>query len=372
MAKTNVSERMKSRFTKTAELKGQHDLIEDLRRQIEDLKQNQPLAPSQSSRKFLVDIKNIRPSNQSRQTFTQKMIAERMESLRTQGQLSPLVLFPLEGEITNNYAIEDGELTWRAASALVEQGEDDWQELTASLSNAKSESELHFRSLLHHLHKETLNTLDRIDSVMMEIEDKCQIDSDTAFKALNNIAYKIKKNPQLGEIIEQSTKSEVLRENETVLREFSQEQVSILTLLSLLQIDFKSFIKTDLAFYPVPEDLKVAVRMKEMPCSHILPLSKLKQKYLPNKAECEIRSIRDKAVEKVLEEKLSFIQTKSLVKNILLEHSGKKTEKSSVKQLKKIQKQIDGLKLQDFSQDELMALKDTVKVCLTEIEQMLS
>ena len=366
MPKPNVSERMKSRFSKTTELKGQHDLIENLKQQIEELKQNQQLETF--SKNFSVNIKNIRPSNQCRQTFTRKMIAERIESLKTQGQLSPLVLLCKDED---NYVIEDGELTWRAASALVERGETEWQHLIASLSNAESESELHFRSLLHHLHKETLNTLDRVESVMLEIEDKCQIDSKIAFKLLNNIAYKIKKNSQIGDIIDKSANTVEFRENEAILRELSQEQISILSLLSLLQINFRTFVKTDLPFYSVPADLKDAVRKQEMPCSHVLLLSKLRQKHLPNQTELEVRSLRDEAVAKVLAEGLSFVQTKALVKNILLNHSGKKIQPESAKRFKKIQKQIDSFNLQELSQDNLMALKDTLEVRLAEIKQLL-
>lgn len=370
MTKTNVSDRMRSRFSKTADLKTKHDLVADLKQQIETLKRERETTVRDNTNiEFLAEINRLQPSDQCRQTITQKSIEERIESLQTQGQLSPIiVLVSKEGQ---KDTIEDGELTWRAASVLVSRGETKWQKLRASPSTAKSKSELHFRSLIHHLHKEHLNTLDRVEAVLREINSRCQIDSDTAYKLLNNIAYRIKKKPQLDEAIAQLPNLKDIPENSIISEELSSEQVSILYLLFLLQVDFKSFIKTELTFFPIADDLKLAVRQKELPCSHALLIDKLKPKYLPNTTEALVSSLRKEIVEQVTCQNLSHIQTKELVKDILAKYAGKQAESKSTKQIKKLQKQFETLSWQDFTSDELVNLKDILKVWLAEVERNL-
>ncbi|NJQ96948.1 MAG: ParB N-terminal domain-containing protein [Hydrococcus sp. CSU_1_8] len=121
------------------------------------------------SGEHLIPLEQMRPSAQPRQTFTQSAIRKRAESLRRHGQKNPVILVPILGE-DNLFEIEDGELRYRGAQLLVNEGLEKWKYLNSVIAPPPQDAlELHKRSLIHHLHQEGLNPLDRIEAIVKEI-----------------------------------------------------------------------------------------------------------------------------------------------------------------------------------------------------------
>jgi ParB family transcriptional regulator, chromosome partitioning protein len=174
----------------------------ELKEKIKEL-ENSSLLTETSTGKFLISLDKIEPSKQCRQTFTESVIQKRMQSLSREGQLDPLVLVPLsetEAFSDKKYQIEDGEVTFRAAKRLIEQGDTQWEYLEAVLSNIEDLDTIHFRTLLHHLHSEGLNPLDRAESIFAEINLQLQIETEIAVKLLRNIVYRSSRDLVLAEI----------------------------------------------------------------------------------------------------------------------------------------------------------------------------
>ena len=127
---TKVKDKFHSRFTSAKTAQQETNKIQELKQKIKELEATSEKAQTLTG-KFLVLIANIEPSKQCRQTFGENVIQKRMRSLRQEGQLDPLVLVPLtDSDHSDNkekqYQIEDGEVTWRAAKKLVEEGESTW------------------------------------------------------------------------------------------------------------------------------------------------------------------------------------------------------------------------------------------------------
>ncbi len=123
-----------------------------------------------------IPLKSMRPSRQARQTFTKSAIRKRAESLKQHGQRTPIILVPVVGE-EGSFKIEDGELRWRAASLLVEEGLAEWETLKAVIAPPPQDAtELHKRSLVHNLHREDLNPLDRMEAIVEQIHSTVDLE----------------------------------------------------------------------------------------------------------------------------------------------------------------------------------------------------
>ena len=180
MGRRNIAKEIEADFEEVLELSSHQKTINSLREELAVAKQEAELYKEQALKnvrqsleaeggKYKIAIKDIKPSQQCRQTFTESAIFKRSQSLLSEGQLDPIILVPLAQE-ANKYQLEDGELRWRAANYLVEQGHSEWEYLDAVIAPiSPSDEEIHRRSLIHHLHSEELNPLDRLEAITREI-----------------------------------------------------------------------------------------------------------------------------------------------------------------------------------------------------------
>ena len=349
----SVANLIEEDFDSAIAAKKRHDTIQNLRQQLDltqkEVEKREQLLNEYRSQleqrngKILVPISNIIPSDQCRKTFTEAIVLKRVESLRREGQLDSLILIPLVDK-PEHYQLEDGEVTWRAAKYLVEAGEDQWKNLEAVISPlVGNERDIHRRSLLHHLHSESLNSLDRAESIIRELNwsidleiDESQIEAgQSRFEAgvvklkkiLRNLDYQFRKNEAANRILQQIDR--VTRdEQQKALEELDLNilQIEIILVLLDFQIDLHSFVANDLAMISLPQDLKQAVRQRNLPCHQAKDLGKLTAKKL-NKDESDVVEIRAKAVEHVLSNALSVRDTRKLVTEILEQHEREKNKK---------------------------------------------
>ncbi|NJO97541.1 MAG: hypothetical protein HC764_17360 [Pleurocapsa sp. CRU_1_2] len=349
---TKVKDKFRDRFSTTKSVQQETTKVKELKEKIKELENSSSVAET-STGKFLISLDRIEPSKQCRQTFTESVIQKRMQSLSREGQLDPLVLVPVSetealsdrkyqhtrGISSGNpsisaYQIEDGEVTFRAAKRLVEQGDTQWEYLEAVLSNIEDLDTIHFRTLLHHLHSEGLNPLDRAESIFAEINLQLQIETEIAVKLLRNIVYRSGQDIALAEAIANYHLDE--KYQEYLRQQLETEQIKLITLLNRLQVELGSFVKNDLAMLALTKNLKTAIRKRELPCHQAKIINTLSSKTLAINEE-EIEQIRNEVLEHVLVNQLSVGKTRKYVSEII-EANGKKNLSLVIKLSKTISK----------------------------------
>lgn len=368
-----VKDKFRERFSSTKTAQQSTSKIQELKQKIKELEASDSTTKT-STGKFLVLIDKIKPSKQCRQTFTESAIQKRMRSLSREGQLDPLVLVPLS-EIENDaerlYQIEDGEVTWRAAKRLVEQGDSSWKHLEAVLSSISERDTIHFRTLLHHLHSEGLNPLDRAESIITEINLQLQIETEAAIKLLRNIVYRSSRDAMIAEAIALYSQEE--RSQKYLEQQLEPAQVKLISLLDRLQVEIGSFVNNDLGMLALAETLKTAIREKDLPCHQAKLINKLNSKNLSGDEE-KISQIRNEALEYVLTNKLSVAKTREYINQIIEEQGRKKsTDLAKVKQnFQQIKTGLQNLPVSQLTKIQLNSLKSIMEKQLVAIDRELT
>ena len=385
MAKNRIQNRVNSSFQTALAAKEEHTKIQELQQKIKKLdaeaqEREQLLAQlrsqlEQQSGKFSVFIARIKPSAQCRVTFTEAMIDKRCESLCAKGQLEPLILIAPQNEFDDFYYIEDGEVTWRAACKLVEAGKSEWSHLDAVFSNLTEDENIHRRTLIHHLHSETLTPLDRAEAVVTEIAievDEAKID---VVKLLRNIKYRFEKEPTGKQLLLQLERKGVDSVKEALIAiELSDKQLQILSFLRELQINFNSFVANDLNMVLLCDDLKEAARTRDLGCHLAKPLNQLRAKKL-NCSEEEARQIRLAATQKVLQENLNETDTRKMVSAILQERSESKKNpvdtSGTIEVYQTTKENLNKLRINQLKPRQLKSLKRIMEQKLAAVESQL-
>lgn len=367
-----VKDKFRERFSSTKTAQQSTSKIQELKQKIKELEASD--FTKASTGKFLVLIDKIKPSKQCRQTFTESAIQKRMRSLSREGQLDPLVLVPLselENDAERLYQIEDGEVTWRAAKRLVEQGDSSWKHLEAVLSSISERDTIHFRTLLHHLHSEGLNPLDRAESIITEINLQLQIETEAAIKLLRNIVYRSSRDAMIAEAIALYSQEE--RSQKYLEQQLEPAQVKLISLLDRLQVEIKSFVNNDLGMLALAETLKTAIREKDLPCHQAKLINKLNSKNLSGDEE-KISQIRNEALEYVLTNKLSVAKTREYINQIIEKQGRKKsTDLAKVKQnFQQIKTELQNLPVSQLTKIQLNSLKSIMEKQLVAIDRELT
>ena len=395
MVRRNIAQEIEADFEEVLELNSHQKTINLLREELAAAKEEAKLYKDQALNKvrqslervggkYKIAIKDIKPSQQCRQTFTDSAIFKRSQSLLAEGQLEPIILVPLPIE-GNKYQLEDGELRWRAANYLVEQGHKDWEYLEAVIAPiSPNEKEIHRRSLIHHLHSEGLNPLDRLEAVQREIHwqidleippeviskykgERLMAGEDKLKKLLRNMHYFFKTNEQAKlklQQLQQKPSSLIAQELETF--ELSKVQKELLQLLLELQINFQSFVANDLPMASLSDDLKLGIRTKGLACHQALAINKLSAKNL-NKTEIEAVEIRAAVMEEVVSKLLSVRKARQLVNQILQAHNNQVASlaKKSVTQHLNY---IKAIEISELSQKDKLALIEVLEIKLAKLK----
>jgi ParB family chromosome partitioning protein len=399
MAKTKAFS-LSSTFSSATATIEQQEEIKKLRNEIEKLRVANKSSEEQlekfrqelkrQSGEHLIPLEQMRPSAQPRQTFTQSAIRKRAESLRRQGQKNPIILVPILGE-DNLFEIEDGELRYRGAQLLVNEGLEKWKCLKSVIAPPPQNAwELHKRSLIHHLHQEGLNPLDRIEAIVKEIltEISFQLtaqsvkdskgDEQQAIRiqiqqSIRRLDYFFKRNQDEREKLlfwlESSQETQILEIQQLSLPEEIDRQI-LLVLLELQQ-NVCSLAANDLPMLLLPNDLKEAIRTQELPCHHAKAIAKLSSKILKI-SEDEIRKLRSQIVQKVILESLSLRETKEAVTRIISEQGASLEKAPQKKEFNQIKTILADISLPNLQKQELKSLKKTLTAKLAEIENLLT
>ncbi len=314
-AQKNIQERTRENFQKVTEstavfqenakLKQE---VSQLQKQLEQARNSSGAVREQSLErvrfqlenqdgKLKISINDIRPSDQCRKTILPLHIEQRSQTLLDNGQRKSLILIPLTEP--GKYEIEDGELTWRAASSLVEQGYTDWEYLEAVITPVEEErEEAHKRSLIHHLHAVHLNTLDKAEALFRELRKTVPLElSDKEIKAadgsqdiaknfkfkqiIGRIKNKLQKISEFQEIYH-SLKGKPVQKRVSVLAKLkylSTEERQVLEFFCSWQIEnIASFYRKVMPTVFLSDDLKKTIREKGLGCAQAILLNKVTDK----------------------------------------------------------------------------------------------
>lgn len=381
---SKISERVSNSFQGAIAAKSEHGKIQELKQQLEKLgveaqEREQLVAQlrqelEQQSGKTMVPIDQIAPSPQCRVTFTEKTIRKRCNSLLDKGQLEPLILI-VPDEEGDPYLTEDGEITWRAATLLVEEGNEKYKFLEAVFSNLAPGENIHRRTLFHHLHSETLTPLDRAEAVVKEIMVEVKEDQDEVIRLLRNIKYRLERadgGKKLLKAIEQDGTKEV--KSALVESGLSEKQIQVIDFLQELQVNLISFVANDLGMILLSEDLKLATRTRGLGCHQAKHLNQLQSKKL-GCSETEADNIRAEAIEKVLKDDLSKTETSKLVVKILEEQGAVKATSSTAtitENYRATKDSLSSLQINQLKPRQLQTLKKVMEKKLAEISEQIA
>lgn len=327
----------------------------DLETQIETLRQE---LKSQSGI-LEIPIAQICPNpSQPRQTFLEESVQSMAHSLLRDGQLQPIILLE-QGE---QYLLFDGERRWRGAREL------GWETLK-SVIIPKPEA-LHRQALLTFLHREDLNPLDKAEAIVLEIANTTKLKSEEIVRILSAVIRRLTKQGKLTELSGVVTASQASQEELIGTLNLSESEQAIILELLALQLNPASVDANIFPMLTLLSDLKTAIREQGLKGSQAMVLQQLSAKNLevkPKKAD----TLRQQATTKVIQKKLSVIQTRALVREILRAYKTSSREAGSpTNSVSTVTKGVQKLSLELLTTLETSKLEDLQQLLEKKLEDM--
>ena len=312
----------------------------------------------------LIDPDPVQP----RQAFPLTLIKERAESLRRQGQKSPIVVIPKEN---GRYTLFDGELRWRAATLI------GWSNLKAVFllkkEEALNEVEIFAGQIVTSIHSQKLHDLDLASALIRlfsyqnpffkEREDEIPKILNTALRRLQ----REQKHLELAEIRVANFENQQQWIEKVDFKK--EEEKLIFTILLGLQLNPISINNNIFPLLKLANDLKASVRGEGLEASKARELNKLSPEQL-NVDEEQALLVRERATQRVMQKSLSLNQTRTLVQNLIQQHN----PASKSTQLQKTNKVIESVKaitVKDLDSSGLKEFRQVLKEKLGEIETLL-
>ncbi|WP_138506293.1 ParB/RepB/Spo0J family partition protein [Nostoc sp. PA-18-2419] len=305
---------------------------------------------------------------QPRQTFPSLVIQERAESLRRQGQQNPIVLIP---QLDGRYKLFDGELRWRAAPLA------EMTKLKAVFLPKKEipdEAVVFEGQLVTSIHSQKLHDLDLATALIRLIIFKYPdfIDrEDEIPKFLNAFINRLVRSQKIQDLAPIKDADLITQQEWLETSEFKeQEEYEIVSVLLGLQLNPVSVNNNIFPMLKVEEDLKVIIRSEGLESSKIKELNKLSAEQLKID-ESQAIAIRTQITQRVVQEKLSLSQTKTLVKQTLEKYNASNNKTKHEKQVDKTIKDIQSIDLKSLESTRLSKLHQVLQKTLREIETLM-
>lgn len=309
-----------------------------------------------------ISLDEIEPNpSQPRQTFLTDSIESMSRSLTKDGQLEPIILIQRD-----NLVIFDGERRWRSAKAL------GWKTLLAVIISEPAA--LHRKALLTSLHREDLNPLDKAEAIVKELANETEIEITELPRILSKAVRRLNKQKRMNEVVE--LMKATLSQQQKALAEIGLDELeqAVLGLLLDLQLNPASVDANIFPMLSLAEDLKQAIREKGLKGVHAMALQTLNAKNL-GVSERKARSIRVKATEEVIQEKLSASATRKLVANLRAQYAQPSANQDKAeKQIKQIKGRLEKLTLENLeaaSVSELHSFESLLRQKLEAIKTVL-
>jgi len=314
------------------------------------------LQRNQGSIQYLVDKMHANPK-QPRQSFNAP-VQTMVNSLQTEGQLDPVILLA-------NGMIFDGECRWRAAQVL------GWKTLEAVFINeTEDEKNLRRKAFITTIHRNDLNELDKAEVLMIMLCDEIEeLEPERIPTLIGSAITRLKR------------KGSVQKLGEDLRRRPITEQVAVLKSLELSEIEFLVFkfilglqlspisvSKNILPTLKLSQDLRTAIRDRDLGCYQAIELNKLSAKKL-DITEKQAKKLRAEAIDYVLNEGLSVQNTRTWVANQLKARQPETPDTKRDKQIDQLIHSIKNFSLEDTepTSEQLAELQQILKQALEAI-----
>lgn len=302
-----------------------------------------------------------RDEYQPRTVFPVSLIKERMESLRRQGQKTPIILIPIEN---GRYRLFDGELRFRSAQKL------EWEMLKAVLlpQEEVTPSEALEGQVVTSIHSQRLHDLDLATALVrlavhqypnfVEQEHRIPTLLNTALRRLE----RERKLAALAEVRLATPEAQQAWLEQAGFREVEEEQ--LFAVILKLQLNPLSVNSNVFPLLKLADDLKEVIRTEGLESSKARELNRLSADKLhqPEKATLKIRKA---TTDKVVQEKLSFSATRTLVNQLIQQYN---PQTRSSQEDERFVKAVMAIDIESITDTNILRdLKNALKVKLEEV-----
>lgn len=339
----------------------QPKLKDELEARVEELT-NQLAA---GNGEYDVEITLIDPDpDQPRKSFPEAVVQERAESLRRHGQQTPIILIPRPN---GRYTLFEGELRTRGATLL------GWEKIRAVFLPEEmlpSQDEVLERQLITSIHSARINDLDLAETIIrLLLHRHSTLTAETIPRLLQSALYQLDRSGQLSEfeqirIANESAQQQWL----SALNLKEPDEQKVLALLLWLQLNPNSIKAHVFPLLSLPNDLKQAIREVGVESSKARELNKLSAESLGVDRD-HAAEIRSQIIQKVVGEKLSLSQIKTLVRDTLTQQSP--ALDPSNQQIAKTVKRIETISVDGLESTQLKEVRQALQKKLKEIDALL-
>jgi ParB family transcriptional regulator, chromosome partitioning protein len=337
------------------------DLKKELETRVEEL--TRQLTAVSGEHEIAIALIDPDP-DQPRKSFPQSVVQERAESLRRHGQQTPIILIPRS---TGRYSLFEGELRTRGATLL------GWEKLRAVFlleASLPSQDEVLERQLITSIHSSRINDLDLAETIVrLLVHRHPSLEAENIPRLLQSALYQLDRSGQLSEleqirIANESTQQQWLSD----LNLKDSDEQKILALLLWLQLNPNSVKAHVFPLLNLPDDLKQAIRQVGIEPSKARELNKLSSEFLGGTDDNALK-IRSQMLQKVIEEKLSLSQIKTLVKDTLSQPDP--TINVANQQMSRMVKRIETIRIDGLESADLKEVRQALQKKLKEIDAVL-
>lgn len=339
----------------------QPQLKDELEARVEEL--TQQLAAGSGEHEIAIALIDPDP-NQPRKSFPEAVVRERAESLKRHGQQTPIILIPRS---TGRYTLFEGELRTRGATLL------GWEKIRVVFlpeAMLPTQDEILERQLVTSIHSSRINDLDLAETIVRLLSHRHpSLGPETIPRLLLSALYQLDRSGQLSEleqirIADEATQQQWL--TDLNLRE--PDEQNVLALLLWLQLNPNSIKAHVFPLLNLPNDLKQAIREAGIESSKARELNKLSAESLGVDNDCAT-ALRSQVIQKVVQEKLSLSQIKTLVKDTLTQQAS--PTKPADHQIAKTVKRIETIGIDGLEAAQLKEVRQALQKKLKEIDALL-
>lgn len=338
----------------------QPDLKDELEARVEALT-NQLAA---GTGEHEIEIVLIDPDpNQPRKSFPKTVVQERAESLRRHGQQTPIILIPRS---TGRYTLFEGELRTRSATLL------GWNRIKAVFLPEEmlpSQDEVLERQLVTSIHSSRINDLDLAETIVRLLSHRHPtLEAETIPRLLQSALYQLDRSGQLSELEQLRIADERTQQQWLSTLDLKEpDEQKVLALLLWLQLNPNSIKAHVFPLLNLPNDLKQAIRQAGIESSKARELNKLSAESL-GVDHRHAAKIRSQMIQKVIEEKLSLSQIRTLVRDTL---SQQIDSDLTTQQIAKTVKRIETISIDGLEATQLKEVRQALQRKLKEIDALL-
>lgn len=316
-----------------------------------------------------VDVSQIEPDvNQPRKTFPQQLILERAESLRQNGQISPVILIALP---TGKYKLFDGELRWRAATFLK------WDTLKAVFipeHEVPSAEELFEGQIVAGIHSQRLHELDLADALIKYTVSRFPHFEGQELqipKILNTAVRRLDRDRKLSELADVRVLGPHQQQDWLESAGFKlPAERDLFAVLLRFQLHPATVNSHVFSLLKLADDLKVAIREEGIEPRKAKEIGRLTFDRLQI-TEDEACRLRVDLMQQAIQEKMSLAAVQASVNTLIQQYAPNTKSLKDITPLGKLTQALKTIDLTDATPEALKELQIQLKETLKEVKGML-